>query len=182
MTAIQECLRAWGHAEITRYCYTRSDRSHHMLSHAMELAPGTKERAERELVRRSGISRRQLMAKGSGVKGMRTVPMWACDPIRPKNDADAPHDRPEIAVDTGIPDNLKWVERAVLQLRRQSDLQAIIVRTEYTVSASQAKKAKMVSDETGMKLSKWQYRRELALGEAWLAGQLNGNPLHIASA
>jgi hypothetical protein len=173
MTAIRECLRAWGQAEVGRYCYSRSDRSHHMLSHAMEIAPGTKERAERKLIGRNGLDRRELMAQGSGVQGMRAIPMWACDPIRAKNDADPPHDRPEIAVDTGIPESLRWVERAILGLRRQSDLQAVIVRTEYTVSASQGVKAHMVSQETGLKLSKWQYRRELALAEAWLAGQTN---------
>lgn len=171
MSGIQECLRAWGQAEVSRYCFTRSDRSHHMLAHAIEIAPGTRERAERDLVGRDGFDRRRLMAQGSGVQGMKAVPMWACEPIRSSNDADAPHDRPEIAVDTGIPDSLRWVERAILQLRRQSDLQAVVVRTEYTVSASQAVKARMVAEQAGIKLSKWQYRRELALGEAWLSGQ-----------
>lgn len=170
-TSLRDYLRAWGQAEVSRYCYTRSDRSHHMIAHAMEIAPGTKERAEKELVRRDGGDRRRLMAAAADIPKFNITPMWACDPVTAKNNADRPHDRAEIAVDTGLPDHLKWVERAVLQLKRKSDLQALIVRTEYTVSGSQGVKAHMVSDQIGTKLSKWQYRRELDLAESWLAGQ-----------
>lgn len=99
---------------------------------------------------------------------MDIVPMWACDPIRAANDADHPHERPEIAVDQGIPDDLRWVEQMVAQMGRQFPLRALVVTTEYTVSASQAVKANMVQDLYGGKLTVWMYRRELERALEWI--------------
>lgn len=162
---IRAILREWGTATVNRYCVSHGDRSIHMLEQARDMAPGTKERAERELVGRDGTDRRRLMARAAGVESLETVPMWACDPIRSANDADPPHERSEIAVDAGIPDHLMWVERAIGRLERQFPLRAMILRTEYTVSASQAVKTHMVKEKYGGALSKWQYRRELQLAE-----------------
>lgn len=103
------------------------------------------------------------MAAGSGVKGLRIVPMWAADPIRSANDADRPHDNPEIAVDVGVPDELRWIDRALASMERQYPVRALIVRTEFTVSASQAVKARMVAEQYGGALTR-QYRYELGRG------------------
>lgn len=167
-----QALRAWGHAQANRYALSHADRSVHVLDKARDFAPGTKERALRDLVGRDGSERRQFMAKRSGVDAMNILPTWAVDPIRSRNDASQPHDNPEIAVDVGIPDNLRWVESALVAMERQNLLRALILRTEYTVSASQTVKARMVAEKYGGELSVWQYRRELQRGVDWMGGRI----------
>lgn len=167
-----EELRRWGIAQANRYAYSRGDRTVHVLQQVREHAPGTTERALRQLVGRDGRSRRQFMAERSGVQGMRILPVWAVDPVRAANDADKPHDNPEIAVDVGIPDDLRWVDRALASMARQYPLRALIVRTEYTVAASQAAKACMVRDQYGGSLTLRQYRYELARALDWVRGSM----------
>lgn len=168
---LTEELRRWGHAQVNRFALSRADRSAHVLERARDMAPVTRERALQDLVARDGSDRRRLMAAGSGVKGMRIVPMWAADPIRAANDADRPHDNPEIAVDVGVPDELRWVDRALASMARQYPLRAQIVRTEFTVSASQAVKARIVSERYGGALTIRQYRYELSKGLDWCRGR-----------
>jgi hypothetical protein len=74
--------------------------------------------------------------------------------------------------DMGIPDDLRWVERALAELERAHPLRALILRTEYTVSASQAVKARMVAEQYGGTLSVWQYRRELQRATDWIGGRM----------
>lgn len=167
---ITEQLRRWGHAQANRYAYSRGDRSVHVLEQARDMAPGTVENAMRDLKGRDGTDRRRFMAARSGVEGLNILPQWAVDAIRSSNDADLPHDNPEIAVDMGIPDDLRWVDRALSGLARATPLRELIVRTEFTVSASQAVKARMVAEQYGGKLSIWQYRRELQRGIDCLGG------------
>lgn len=167
-----EELRRWGIAQANRYAYSRGDRTVHVLQQVREHAPGTTERALRQLVGRDGRSRRQFMAERSGVQGMRILPVWAVDPVRAANDADKPHDNPEIAVDVGIPDDLRWVDRALASMARQYPLRALIVRTEFTVSASQAAKTRMVRDQYGGSLTLRQYRYELARALDWVRGSM----------
>ncbi len=100
------------------------------------------------------------------------VPMWAADPIRASNDADHPHDNPEIAVDVGVPDELRWIDRALASMERQYPVRALIVRTEFTVPASQAVKARMVAEQYGGVLTLRQYRYELAKATDWLRGSI----------
>lgn len=169
---IIEQLRRWGAAQVNRYALCRSDRSRHVLEQARDLAPGTMERALRQLVGRDGRSRRKFMAERSGVQGMRILPVWAVDPVRAANDADKPHDNPEVAVDMGIPDDLRWLDRAIASMARQYPLRALIVRTEYTVAASQAAKARMVRDQYGGSLTLRQYRYELARALDWVRGSM----------
>ncbi|MCI1053754.1 hypothetical protein MOQ19_09550 [Stenotrophomonas maltophilia] len=164
-------LRAWGHAQANRFALTYADRSTHVLEKARDMAPGTRERALRDLVGRDGSSRRRFMADRSGVEGMGMLPAWAVDPVRSTNDADKPHDNPEIAVD-GIPDELRWVEQALASMMRQHPLRALVLHTEYTVSASQAVKARMVAEKYGGTLSVWQYRRELQRAVDWMGGRI----------
>lgn len=168
---LTEELRRWGHAQVNRFALSRADRSAHVLERARDMAPKTPERAMRDLVARDGTDRRRLMAAGSGVKGLRIVPLWAADPIRAANDADRPHDNPEIAVDVGVPDELRWIDRALASMERQHPLRALIVRTEFTVPASQAVKARMVAEQYGGSLTLRQYRYELAKALDWTRGR-----------
>jgi hypothetical protein len=165
-------LRAWGFAQANRFALTYADRSTHVLEKARDMAPGTRERALRDLVGRDGSSRRRFMAERSGVQGLGMLPTWAVDPIRSSNDADKPHDNPEIAVDVGIPDELRWVERALASMMRQHPLRALVLHTEFTVAASQAVKARMVAEKYGGSLSVWQYRRELQRAVDWMGGRI----------
>ncbi|MBD9376182.1 hypothetical protein [Pseudoxanthomonas sp. PXM04] len=168
---IKESLKAWGAATVNRYCYSRTDRSVHVLDQARDMAPGTAEKALQALAGRDGTDRRRLMARATGIKGLHVVPQWAAEPVRATNDAGRPCDLPEIAFDQGIPDHLLWLDRAISQLARQSPLRELIVRTEYTVQASQAVKARMVQEKYGGQLSKWMYRRELERAMEWLDGR-----------
>ena len=158
---VKAALKAWGHATVNRFALTRADRSTHVLhSNLRNLPEKHRPSEERELVKRDGRSRRLYMA-GKINCGMKIVPLWACDPVPARNDADRPHDNPEVAVDQGIPDDLRWVDAAVRQIERQNALRGLVLRTEYTVSASQKVKAKMVAETYGGKFSKDMYRREL---------------------
>ncbi|MGY5941559.1 hypothetical protein [Stenotrophomonas forensis] len=169
---LTEELRRWGHAQVNRFALSRAHRSVHVLDKVRDQAPLTRERALQDLVARDGTERRRLMAAGSGVKGMRIVPMWAVDPIRAANDADRPHDNPEIAVDVGVPDELRWIDRALASMERQYPMRALIVRTEFTVSASQAVKARMVAEQYGGALTLRQYRYELSKATDWIRGSI----------
>lgn len=112
------------------------------------------------------------MAARSGVQGMSMLPMWAVSPIRSANDADHPHDNPEIAVDVGVPDELRWVDRGLASMERQYPMRALILRTEFTVSASQAVKVRMVAEQYGGSLTLRQYRYELSRGLDWIEGRM----------
>ena len=161
---LTEELRRWGYAQVNRFALSRADRSVHVLDKVRDHAPMTRERAIQDLVGRDGTDRRRLMAAGAGVKGLSIVPLWAADPIRASNDADHPHDNPEIAVDVGVPDELRWIDRALASMERQYPMRALILRTEFTVSASQAVKARMVAEKYHGKLTLRQYRYELGRG------------------
>lgn len=174
---IARALKAWGTATVNRYVAPRSDLSKHVLAQARELAPGTAERAARQLVGRGGGERRAFMAAHYQVRGMRVVPPWAVDPVPCSNDADRPHDNPPAAIDMGIPDDLLWVERAVSQMARQCPLRALVVREEYTGTGSQRVKARRVADRYGGQLSLRQYRYELTKARVWLSAYV---PVHAA--
>lgn len=165
-------LRRWGHAQVNRFALSRADRSVHVLDKVRDHAPQTRERALQDLVARDGAERRRFMAANSGVQGMRMLPLWAVDPIRASNDADRPHDNPEIAVDVGIPDDLRWVDRALASMARQYPLRELIVRTGFTVAASQAVKARMVAEQYGGTLSVRQSRYELPRGLDYVRGRI----------
>ncbi len=188
---LTEQLRRWGNAQVNRYAFTHAERGVHVLQHAREMAPGTKENAMRDLVARDGAQRRRFMGERSGVQGMQTLPMWAVDPVRAANDADKPHDNPEIAVDLGTPDELRWVDRALGVMSRRFLLRSIIVRIEYTASVSRAVKARMACDAFEKEMAKVlrvapverdadappaltvrQYRYELEKALDWFRGRL----------
>ncbi|WP_164280638.1 hypothetical protein [Stenotrophomonas indicatrix] len=161
---LTEELRRWSHAQVNRFVLSRADRSVHVLDKVRDHAPLTRHRALQDLVERDGAGRRRFMAERSGVKGMAMLPIWAVDPIRASNDSDHPHDNPEIAVDVGVPDELRWIDRALASMERQYPMRALILRTEFTVSASQAVKARMVAEKYDGKLTLRQYRYELGRG------------------
>jgi hypothetical protein len=186
---LKEQLEAWGRATATRFAVNEDGPSqgdnvlaNPMLARQRELGMRSrlKREKEREIVGRSGEDRRRFMAKkmaeGDGVDGKPTrlrlglVPMWAVDPIPSRNDADRPRDLPQARVDIGIPDELTWVERAYIQLRRQHPLRALCFHEEFCTPGSQDAKAARVQKAYGGRLSKWQYRLELQRAIDWVQG------------
>lgn len=169
---IKAALKAWGMAEANRFAYSRGDRTVHVLQLVREHAPGTTERALRNLAGRDGRDRRRFMAERTGVRGLRIVPTWAVDPVRATNDADRPHDNPEQAVDQGIPDDLRWVARLVQLMERQKPVMGACVREEYATSGSQKVKARRVAERLRYegRFTVWMYRQELARAMAWIEG------------
>lgn len=184
-----EELKRWGYAQANRYAFSRGDRSVHALQQARDMAPGTVENAMRDLIGRDGSDRRRLMAARSGDVGLAILPMWAVDAIRSSNDADLPHDNPEIAVDMGIPDDLRWVDRALAQMSRRFLLRSIIIRIEFTTAEGRGMKARMACADFEKEMAKRlgvaapqpqeggkpaltarQFRYELERGLDWLRG------------
>lgn len=172
-----EQLQAWGHATVCRYAANREGSSigEHILARNRDLAPGTKERAERVLVGRDGQDRRRLMAGKVGMKKLRIVPMWACDPVPARNDADPPRDRaPDrgAVVDMGIPDELLWIDRAVIQMARVNLVWSLVLREEFTGRGTHSAKAQAVQRQYDGTLSVRQYRDALRRAMDWMRGRM----------
>lgn len=189
-------MKAWGHAQKFRWgCAPLDDNGladrqrAHILAKNQNLAPKTRERADRKLIPRSGISRRMQMAAAANAiccKGGRlhagcdecpsrprapvldVAPMWSCDPIPAKNDASHPFDREPARVDMGVPEDLRWIDVAMSQMARQYPLREMCVREEYAGSGSQGAKFARVAQKYGGKLSIWMYRREIQKGLEFL--------------
>lgn len=174
--AVKAALKAWGDATVNRYAYSKADRSTHQIAQAMEVAPGTVERARKQLEGRDGRGRRLYMAASmqaadidlDGVKRFRIVPTWACDPIPCHDDADRPHDNAEIAFDMGIPDDLRWVESAVASLMRLNQTQARVLEVEFTMAASHKTKARILTERHGETVTVDMYRKELSKALMWM--------------
>ncbi len=161
-------LKRWGHALNNRYAWGDRDIGEHVLARNRDMAPGTKEKAEVQLVGRDGKERRRFMAKATGIRGLTMLPEWAVDPVRSANDADAPHDREASAVDMGVPDDLRWIESAVNQLKRKHPVRALCLHEEFCGVGTQYMKASQVARQYGGKVSVWMYRRELQRALDWL--------------
>jgi len=168
---LKETLKRWGHATVARFAIIQDGPSagDHILARNKDLAPGTRENAERALLGRSGLDRRKRMAEGLAKAGVRVVPLWACDAIPAHNDADPPHDRPPVAaVDIGIPDDLLWIDSALAALARTYPLRAKVLREEFTGTGTQRMKAARIQREYGGKFNVNQYRVELRRAMEWL--------------
>lgn len=149
---------------------TSEDPGDHPLSRARQFAPGTRENAAKLLRGRDGQSRRQAMATAAGVRGMSAVPVWACDPV-PCNESRIAGPLPMAIIDHGLPAEVQWIERGLQSLRRRSPIEAIVLEVEVTMNASQLVKARVAAEKYGGSLSKWQYRRVLALALSFMDGQ-----------
>lgn len=163
-------LKAWGHATVNRFAYRGWERSDHVLARQVELG-AKKKQEERAIVGRAGEQRRRFMALRSGVLGLTMLPAWAVDPVRAANDAAPPTELAEVAIDQGIPDELRWLDCAISQLARGNVVRGLVMREEYCTSGTQAAKASRVSEAYGGAFSLRQYRYELQLAKEWLRGR-----------
>lgn len=172
MTDLKLELQRWGEFQSERYVRPKASEDGpgtHPLARAREFAPETRERAAKLLAGRDGRSRRAIMGAAAGIG---ISPVWASDPI-PCTETRTPGP-PLAQYDRGIPADYRWIEKGIASLSRTHPVRAAVLRFEFQVKVSQGVKARMVSEETGVGLSRWQYRRELALGMAYLEGLKGG--------
>lgn len=161
-------LQRWGEHQSQRYARTgRAEDApgSHPLARAREFAPETRERAAKLLAGRDGRSRRLVMGRATGTG---ISPAWASDPI-PCTETRTPGPT-AASFDRGMPPEYRWVEQAIVRLARTCPVQAAVLRVEFTVAGSQGVKARAVAAETGAGVSRWQYRRHLALALAFMEG------------
>lgn len=175
---IRDELQRWARAKSWRV--ERAESGPHALSRAREFAPMTREKAQKRLMGRDGISRRTAMGVAAGrvmtnpagqVVRVLPVPMWACDPVPSRNDAGPGFDAgPWIDEDTGrrsvswvdpVPDDLLWVGRAVAQLERANLMRARVLWEEFFGTGSQRERAAALEKRYGGRLTLDMYRKEL---------------------
>ena len=72
------------------------------------------------------------------------------------------------AVMVGSPDEYRWIDRALSDLYRQNMVRALVVLEEFTGRGSQAQRAAAVAKKLGAAFTKWQYRKELDKGMAFM--------------
>lgn len=172
---LEKQLRSWGFAKVSRYDAVRDPEAApdtHPISRARQFAPMTREKAALTLVGRA-TERRRLMAKGLGICGVEVVPADFVDPIRcVESRIDGPIPRPheakQAAVDRGVPEDLRWIDRAIAELSRVSKIRALCLEVEFCEVGYHDRKAAIVADRYGGKFSVWQYRRELRYALDWL--------------
>lgn len=173
--SLKEQLKHWGHYQEHRFCAPldpeeMSSKAEHPLAKAQQFAPGAK-RGRAPLLR-DGHDRRMLMGAAAGRVSRNgvVVPVarWAVDPI-PCSETRALVSRsPSAAVMVGSPDEYRWIDRALSDLYRQNMVRALVVLEEFTGRGSQAKRAEAVAKKLGASFTKWQYRKELDKGMAFM--------------
>ncbi|MGQ4661325.1 hypothetical protein [Lysobacter sp. F6437] len=170
-------LRSWGFAQVNRYDSRaandedRHSTRNHPITKAREFAPMTVEKAAHRLIGRDGSGRRRFMAARAGVDAMKITPVWAVDHIRCTDDRIAGPGASSAAVDKGTPEDLRWIDRAISQLSRESQIRALVLREEFCGTGTQRRKADAVAVAYGGKFSVWMYRRELQRAMDWLEGK-----------
>lgn len=167
-------LKRWGNATVARLAANDDGPSagDNILAKQRDfgLKSARKHDDERQIVGRAGDQRRSYMGAKSSTPKLRLqkLPMWAVDPVPARNDADRPHDRPQMAVVDLVPDDLQWINRALARLSVDAPLREKILRTEFCKRGTHREKAKIVQREYGGKLSVDQYRRELRRALDWM--------------
>lgn len=171
MMAIADDLKRWGNARNARY--ETPSRDEHVLSRALDMAPGTRERAERRLIGRDGIGRRTLMGAAAGRfvgqgenRRPVPVPMWSCDPVPNRNDGGNGGWDPPITPESSawvdlMPDDLRWIDRALASLERRHPLRAEVLRQEFCETGTQRMKAGRVESDYDGRFTYDMYRKEL---------------------
>jgi hypothetical protein len=164
-------LRRWGAAKNGRRSANDDapKRDDHVISRQrdMALAHKIKQEKEHEIVGRDGTERRRFMAERSGVKGLGIIPLWAVDPVRCRNDASPPQDREEVWIDS-TPDDLLWIDRALVRLKRDYKIRALVLLEEFCEVGTHDRKAASVQKQYAGALSVRQYRQELKQAIEWM--------------
>lgn len=171
-------LRAWGfHMSGGRVeGEQRPSAADHPIERAREFAPMTRQRAARLLAGRDGSGRRKIMAQAinatsgyPGLKIVRVAPVWSCDPVRCKQtggNGGGGYVQPE------VPDDLKWIDRALAQIGRDAPVRAMVLRTELIEGGSHRRKAGVVAEAYGGNFTVRQYRYELQRAMDFMRGMV----------
>ncbi|OBU52840.1 hypothetical protein [Stenotrophomonas maltophilia] len=173
--SLKEQLKHWGHYQEHRFCAPlapeeASSRDEHPLARAQQFAQGTKR--ERRPLLRDGHARRMLLGAGAGRVNRNgavlPVASWAVDPIPCAETRVVVSRSATAAVMVGSPDEYRWIDRALSDLYRQNMVRALVVLEEFTGRGSQAQRAAAVAKKLGAVFTKWQYRKELDKGMAFM--------------
>ncbi|MGR0019266.1 hypothetical protein [Stenotrophomonas maltophilia] len=173
--SLKEQLKHWGHYQEHRFCAPlapeeASSRDEHPLARAQQYAQGTNR--ERPPLLRDGQARRMLLGAGAGRVNRNgavlPVAPWAVDPIPCAETRTLVSRSATAAVMVGSPDEYRWIDRALSDLYRQNMVRALVVLEEFTGRGSQAQRAAAVAKKLGGTFTKWQYRKELDKGMAFM--------------
>lgn len=173
LESLRADLKRWGNAKVAHLAANEDGPSagDSVLARQRDLGLRSrlKREKEREIVGRCGEDRRRYMArKASSEKLKLTIlPMWSVDPIPARNDASRPGEGTRAVVDL-VPDELRWIDRAVAQMARNNQLRAMCLREEFCGVGTQKTKASQVARLYGGTLSVWMYRREIQMALEWL--------------
>ncbi|WP_329755000.1 hypothetical protein [Stenotrophomonas maltophilia] len=173
--SLKEQLKHWGHYQEHRFCAPLDpedvpSKAEHPLARAQQFAPG----AKREWVPllRDGHDRRMLMGAAAGRLSRHgavlPVAPWAVDPIPCTETRTLVSRSATAAVMVGSPEEYRWIDRALSDLYRQNIVRALVMLEEFTGRGSQAQRAEAVAKKLGAAFTKWQYRKELDMGMAFM--------------
>ncbi|WP_313425965.1 hypothetical protein [Stenotrophomonas rhizophila] len=176
--SIKEQLKHWGHYQEHRLCAPLApeempSRDEHPLARAQQYAQATKR--NRPPLARDGHDRRTLLGAGAGRVNRNgaalPVALWAVDPIPCTETRTGVSRSSTAAVMVGSPDEYRWIDRAMSDLYRQNIVRALVVLEEFIGRGGQAVRAEAVARKAGVPLTKWQYRKELEKGMAFMEGK-----------
>lgn len=71
----------------------------------------------------------------------------------------------------GVPDELRWIDRALAQLSRETPMRALILREEFCGVGTHRMKAARIEHQYGGTLTVRQYRYELQRALDWMRGR-----------
>lgn len=168
---LDQQLREWGRATMGRHAANEDGPpsvNAHPIARAREFASGKKKK-EFVPVGRDGRERRRFLAANAGVDRMTIIKPWAVDPIRC---VDSSRGGGSASVDLGVPEELKWIDRMMLDLYRQNPLRGVCLRLEYCGFGTQAEKAVQAARAEGCDLTLRQYRSEVKLAREWMRGRV----------
>lgn len=173
--SLKEQLKHWGHYQEHRFCAPLDpedvpSKAEHPLARAQLFAQGTKRESPPLL--RDGHDRRMLLGAGAcrvnRNGAVLPVAPWAVDPIPCTETRTLVSLSATAAVMVGSPDEYRWIDRALSDLYRHNMVRALVVLEEFTGRGSQAQRAEAVAKKLGAAFTKWQYRKELDMGMAFM--------------
>lgn len=178
---LDKLLKLWGIAYAERRHFEEyRRRATHPIATSMQFGTRSKRRRKDDShtpVGRSGVSRRRIMARAVGIKGLNIIPADYVDPVPCKEGGRGGgiYSRP-------VHPELVRVETAVKELEELRPLRGLCVRMNFCTEGTHQEKAEAVTERM-RKVSKDfrgisvdQFRDEVLFGRVWLEGRLFAPP------